>query len=782
MANADMISLFQSVGLSESKAQETAVNSELASAFKTLIEKAGGPPLEKSQGVLVYNVVTKLGAARWLDSHVDMLMEHIKHKRLTSSKQLDAAFDYLKNGGAPGDGFASATGIGITVTTEQITQTVLAVLNSHMDELKAQRYRFNTGVLLGSVRETLKWADGKIAKTILDEEIVKVLGPKTEADLAKPVKKKKTPKAPKTAESTTTKQDAKVVEKEEIISVALQGKALQFHKPGGNDTTDGYVVTPTTKARLAAHLKRTGGQVRTRFPPEPNGILHIGHAKAINFNFSYAKVNNGICFLRYDDTNPEKEEERFFVGILDAITWLGFKPYKITHSSDYFDELFALAVKLIETGQAYVCHQQADEMKGHETKVHSPWRDRPIAESLQLFQDMKNGKIDEGKATLRMKHIMKDGKLDPVAYRIKFCAHHRSGDKWCIYPTYDYTHCLCDSFEDITHSLCTKEFENRRPSYYWLCNAVDVYTPVQWEYSRLNVLYAVVSKRKIAKLIGTGCVRDWDDPRLMTLTALRRRGFPPKAILDFVNKVGITESTDTSLDPAAVEACVRDELNVTAPRAMAVTEPLRVDIDNLPADFPTTVSVPNINFDESAGKHTVPVCSVLYINRDDFEEEGSKGFKRLTPIQSVGLKYLNMSLSVNSVVKEGGKVVGLKCSVARNTPDNKPKGYIQWVSSPSPDKMPTRAELRVYSRLFHHPNPEDPEVVPGGFLSDVNPDSLKVFDDALIDESTRGAAVGSVFQFERIGYFCVDPDSTPTNPVYNLTLALKGEAGKSSNK
>ncbi|CAN7948497.1 unnamed protein product, partial [Ixodes pacificus] len=343
---------------------------------------------------------------------------------------------------------------------------------------------------------------------------------------------------------------------------------VNFHAPGENHKTEGYVVTTSTMAHLKNHLKVTGGKVRTRFPPEPNGILHIGHAKAINVNFGYAKAHGGCCFLRYDDTNPEKEEERFFAGIQDMVQWLGYVPFKVTHASDYFDDLYALAVRLIQRGLAYVCHQRQEEMKG-QNPPPSPYRNRTIEENLRLFEDMKKGKFAEGEATLRMKVTLEEGKQDPVAYRVRFVPHHRTGNKWCIYPTYDFTHCLCDSLEHITHSLCTKEFQSRqvtlRSSYYWLCNAVDVYCPVQWEYGRLNLNYTVVSKRKIGKLIEEGVVRDWDDPRLFTLTALRRRGFPPEAINNFCAKLGLTGSL-SSVDPQMLEACVRDVLNTTAPR------------------------------------------------------------------------------------------------------------------------------------------------------------------------------------------------------------------------
>ncbi|KFD49431.1 hypothetical protein M513_09698 [Trichuris suis] len=333
----------------------------------------------------------------------------------------------------------------------------------------------------------------------------------------------------------------------------LMRKKANFHKPGENYKTEGYVITPNTMRLLEDHLKATGGKVVTRFPPEPNGILHIGHAKAINIDFGYAKVgiqickepitigahaqaHGGVCYLRYDDTNPEKEEERYFKAIIDMVEWLGYKPFKVTHSSDYFDRLYELAVELIKRGHAYVCHQKADEIKGYNPPP-SPWRDRPIEESLSLFEDMKNGLFDEGGATLRMKVTLEEGKVDPVAYRIKYVPHHRSGNKWCIYPTYDYTHCLCDSIENVTHSLCTKEFQSRRSSYYWLCNVLDLYCPVQWEFGRLNISYTVVSKRKILKLVEQKLIRGWDDPRLFTLTALRRRGFPPEAVNSFVAKV-----------------------------------------------------------------------------------------------------------------------------------------------------------------------------------------------------------------------------------------------------
>ena len=460
--------------------------------------------------------------------------------------------------------------------------------------------------------------------------------------------------AVKEDKKTTKNEEKEDEETEGAATIAeLMKNKVHFHATGMNHTTDGYQVTPDTDRLLREHLKRTGGQVRTRFPPEPNGILHIGHAKAININFGYAKAYDGITFLRYDDTNPEKEEEKFFTGILDMVTWLGYKPYQITHSSDYFDKLYNMAVHLIRKDLAYVCHQKLEDIRGFNPPP-SPYRTRPIQESLSLFEDMKNGKFDEGEATLRMKITLEEGKQDPVAYRIKYVAHHRTGDTWCIYPTYDYTHCLCDSIEDITHSLCTKEFQARRSSYYWLCNAVDIYCPVQWEYGRLSVNYTVVSKRKIGKLIETGVVSDWDDPRLFTLTALRRRGFPAEAINNFCAKMGVTGAL-TAVDPAMLDAAVRDHLNISAPRTMVVLEPLRVTILNLDKD--EEIEIPNFPNDPEKGVHKVKFSSKnIYIESSDFKKADEKGFRRLSPGQSVGLRYSGYVITLVEAVETNGQV------------------------------------------------------------------------------------------------------------------------------
>lgn len=571
------------------------------------------------------------------------------------------------------------------------------------------------------------------------------------------------------------KEDGDAVEDGAATIAELMRNKVHFHKPGENFKTDGYVIDETTMDRLAAHLKRTKGQVRTRFPPEPNGILHIGHAKAININFGYAAAHEGTCFLRYDDTNPEKEEEKFFKGIRDIVEWLGYKPDKITHSSDNFQQLYQWAIDLIKKDLAYICHQKIEDMRGFNPPP-SPWRNRPMNESVQLFEDMKNGKMEEGEATLRLKLTLEEGKQDPVAYRIKYAAHHRTGDKWCIYPTYDYTHCLCDSLEDITHSLCTKEFQSRRSSYYWLCNAVDTYCPVQWEYGRLNMSYTVVSKRKIGKLIETKICRDWDDPRLFTLTALRRRGFPSEAINNFCARIGVT-GAQMVLDPSVLEAEVRSCLNISAPRTMVVLRPLKINIKK-GGIKKRKISVPDFPDTPEKGSHEIAFSDVIYIEKDDFMEVGDKGYRRLTKDQHVGLRYANYVVKFLNVVKKDSNGEPLEIDVEAVSVDQvetKPKAFIHWVDGSDCKKI----EVRLYERLFKHKNPEDSTLVPDGFLSDVDENSLSVVEDAVADNYLiKTAKVWNKYQFERIGFFSTDPDTTKSNLVFNRTVSLKEDSGK----
>jgi glutaminyl-tRNA synthetase len=761
------------LGLSEQKAKETIKNAGLTkvltSAFEALDkQKKKVSELPKGAGMLIYHCCSKIKTQSM--GHLDLLVSLIVANKLDTTLRVDTALEFVLNHGVTNANINVADlekhcGVGIVVTPEEIDKAVEEIIKKNKAEIVEQRYRFNVGKILQDVRGKMPWADGKAVKSEVDVQIFDLLGPKTEADLAPPPAKVKKPAKPAAKVEEAVKKD-----EDSAVTIMDLMKNIKFHAPGENYKTDGYVTTPNTERLLKEHLKITGGQVRTRFPPEPNGILHIGHAKAININFAYAAANNGICFLRYDDTNPEKEEEKFFVGIKDMVEWLGYQPFQITHSSDNFQQLYEWAVVLIKKGLAYVCHQTADEMKGFNV-VLSPWRDRPVEENLQLFEDMKNGKIDEGKATLRMKVTLEEGKVDPVAYRIKFIAHHRTGNQWCIYPTYDYTHCLCDSIEHITHSMCTKEFQTRRSSYYWLCNALDIYCPVQWEYGRLNVNYTVVSKRKIAKLTEEKVVSDWDDPRLFTLTALRRRGFPAEAINNFCARMGVTGAL-SSVDPMMLEASVRDVLNLTAPRRLVVLEPLKVTITNFISDKAVVLTVPDFPGQSDSKTHNIVFDRVLFIEQSDFKENPEKGYRRLSPTQTVGLRHAGVVIKVTEVKKDAaGKVVELVCSCEKAETAEKPKAFVQWVSDP------VEIEVRLYDRLFKHKNPEDPSEVPGGFLSDCNADSLKIL-HSFADKAIKAAKVYDKFQFERNGFFSVDPDTKDGHLVFNRTVSLKEDSSK----
>ncbi|CAG4964530.1 unnamed protein product [Parnassius apollo] len=782
MTPEETIEKLKLLGLSEQKAKETLKNVNVTKILLAALNEVNLQTAPAGAGMLLYHLATKIKPQ--ITEKLPFICKYIADGKLDSTLRVDAAIEYLLSSVNETNvdiaKFEAACGVGITITPEQIEQAVEKHMAKCKQELLEKRYRFNSGTIMQAVRAELRWADGKAIKNEVDIQILDLLGPKTEADLAPIPKTEKKSKSGGDSAKKSKKEDLQetnVTEKPESfistsgpVSIIDLMKKLPFHAPGENYKTDGYIVTPNTKRLLEEHLRITQGKVRTRFPPEPNGILHIGHAKAININFGYAAAHDGLCFLRYDDTNPEKEEEKFFVAIKDMVEWLGYKPSKITHSSDYFDQLYEWAVQLIKKDLAYVCHQKSEEIKGFNPPP-SPWRNRPVEESLQLFEDMKNGKIDEGDATLRMKITLEEGKQDPVAYRIKFKPHHRTGNKWCIYPTYDYTHCLCDSIEHITHSLCTKEFQSRRSSYYWLCNALDIYCPVQWEYGRLNVNYTVVSKRKIAKLIDEGIVNDWDDPRLYTLTALRRRGVPASAINSFCAGLGVTGAMG-AVDPNMLDAAVRDVLNVTAPRTMVVLEPLKITLTNYKDNTMKEYTVPDFPNEPEKGSHKVFFNKVLYIESTDFKEQPEKGYRRLTPTQCVGLRHSEYVIKVSKVIKgDAGKIVEVECEAEPVTTAEKPKAFIHWVSDP------IAVEVRLYEPLFKHKNPEDPNEVPGGFLSDCREDTLKVV-EAYADQSIKVAKVYDKFQFERIGFFSVDPDTTSEKMVFNRTVSLKEDIGK----
>jgi glutaminyl-tRNA synthetase len=524
-----------------------------------------------------------------------------------------------------------------------------------------------------------------------------------------------------------------------------------------------------------------GGRVHTRFPPEPNGYLHIGHAKSINLNFGLAKEFGGKCNLRFDDTNPCKEETEYVESIIEDVRWIGGDwENRLFYASDYFDQLYEWAVQLIKAGKAFVCDltpEQLSEYRGTFTQPgkESPWRNRSIAENLDLFERMRAGEFPDGARTLRARIDMASPNLnlrDPVMYRILHASHHRTGDKWCIYPMYDFTHGESDSIERITHSICTLEFEDHRPLYDWYVEALGIYHPQQIEFDRLNLTYTVLSKRRLLTLVKDGHVRGWDDPRMPTISGIRRRGYTPEAIRNFCRNVGVSK-TNGITEFGRLEYYVREDLNKRAARVMAVLDPLKVIIDNYPAGQVEEMEAVNNPEDESAGTRKVPFSGVLYIEQDDFREDPPKQYFRLSPGREVRLRY-GYFIKCTSVVKDAnGKPAEIHCTYdpatrGGNAPDGrKVKSTIHWVSA----QHAVDAEVRLYDTLFTRENPGAEEG--RDFIEDLNPKSLEVIEHAKVEPSLAGAPVLSRYQFERLGYFCVDKDSTADRPVFNRTVALR---------
>ncbi len=522
--------------------------------------------------------------------------------------------------------------------------------------------------------------------------------------------------------------------------------------------------------------------VKFRFPPEPNGFLHIGHAKSICLNFGLAERYTGSCNLRFDDTNPIKEDEKYIQSIVKDIKWLGFDwGEKEYFTSDYFEKIYNLAVFLIKKGKAYVDSLSADEMRqyrGTLTKAgtNSPYRDRSVEENLELFEGMRRGDYAEGEHILRAKIDMSSGNVvmrDPALYRIRKVHHQRSGDKWCIYPMYDFAHCLSDSIEGVTHSICTLEFENNRPLYNWVIAETEMQCqPQQIEFARLNLSYTVMSKRKLLELVENDIVDGWDDPRMPTISGLRRRGFTPSSIKDFANRIGVAKNNNI-VDMAMLDHCIREELNVDADRRIAVLDPLKVIITNYPEDQVEEVDAKNHPSDESAGKRKVPFSRELYIERNDFMEDAPKKFFRLTKDREVRFKY-GYYVTCNDIIKDdNGEIIELHCTYdpetrgGRSEDGRKIKGTIHWLSA----KEAVEAEVRLYDRLFTEENPDGDK--DKDFKDLINTDSLIVKKGCLVEPLLGNASIGYRCQFERTGYFIVDSDSTPNNPVFNRIVALK---------
>ncbi|CAG8596186.1 10373_t:CDS:2 [Diversispora eburnea] len=739
--NSELITLFQKIGLTEQRAKDTAKNKKLAPTLESTIIEAGfiQNVCDKSVGALLYTLASTVN--KDASHHLGYLARAISNNKLKSSDQVAAAIKFAENSKEEinEEEFNKACGIGVVISHEQIATSITTHLETNRNILIKERYK-SLGSLLAKAKQIpeLRWANGVDIKNELEKQVITIIGPKDERDL-----------------------------------VVKEGELSKLHKPGGNKQ-----IKPEL---MEKHLKETGGKVITRFPPEPNGYLHIGHAKAINVNFGYAKAHN-------------------------AVEWLGFTPYKITYSSDYFDKLYNLAIELIKRDKAYACSctpEEMHEMRGGDSggeRNECIHRNRPIEESLIEFQKMKEGRYKEGEVTLRMKMDMQSGNpqfWDLVAYRVLYTPHHRTGDEWCIYPTYDYTHCLCDSFENITHSLCTLEFRMSRESYYWLCDAVEVYKPVQFEYNRLNIKNTIMSKRKIAKLVNDDYVKGWDDPRLYTLPALRRRGVPPEAINGFVQDLGVTTSNST-IQVSRFEKYVRDYLDLHVPRLMIIVNPIKIVLENLPNDYFEEFVVPFKPKDPAMGEHKVPFGKIIYIDRSDFREHDSPDYFRLAMGKSVGLLHVPYSITCIGVKKDDkGNIIQLSCRYENESDKKKPKTHIQWVAESIKHDSPIRLhEIRIYNNLFVS---ENPTAHPNGFLADINPNSLEITSNSLAEiglreifsrtlKNSKNEFESVRFQAIRVGYFCLDKDSNLDDPssnwqdkiVLNKIVSLKEDPKKDS--
>ncbi len=555
-------------------------------------------------------------------------------------------------------------------------------------------------------------------------------------------------------------------------------------KKAGNENETGYKDFIRTIIDRDLEEKKNQGRVHTRFPPEPNGYLHIGHAKSICLNFGIAAEYGGLCNLRFDDTNPSKEETEYVESIKEDIRWLGFDwQDRLFYASDYFEHLYDYAKQLVKKGKAYVCELSADEIREYrgtltEPGKNSPYRDRPAEENLSLLERMRDGDFPDGSRTLRAKIDMASPNLnmrDPVMYRILRASHHRTGDKWCIYPTYDWAHGQSDSIEGITHSICTLEFEDHRPLYDWFLDQLNVHHPQQIEFARLNLSYTVMSKRKLLQLVEDGCVSGWDDPRMPTLSGMRRRGYTPESIRDFCDRIGVAKREST-VDIALLEHCLRQDLNKRAPRVMAVLRPLRVIIENYPEGQVEMLDAENNPEDPGMGTRKIPFSRELYIEQDDFLEDPPKKFFRLSPEREVRLKhayYIKCEKLVKDV--QTGEIKELRCTYDPETRGGWSKdgrmvrGTLHWVSA----FHAIPAEVRMYEHLFAVENPAD-EGQDKDWKSFLNPDSLQVLESCWVEPGLAEAMPGSVFQFLRKGYFCLDAkDSKPKEPVFNRTATLR---------
>ncbi|THH31316.1 hypothetical protein EUX98_g2879 [Antrodiella citrinella] len=724
----ELIELFKSLGLTQAKAAEAAKNPKGAATLREIIDKHGlkGKNVEEKQAVLF--AALAVSGSKLAVPERTYAVDAILDGRLKSTDQVTAAAKYLEANALPIDhvDFDKQCGVGFTITPAEIAAHATAYITS-----SAASGWANLGAVISGLKglPDLRWASPLDVKNAVETAFTQKFGAK---EAAKP--KGKEPKKD-AAHKAPAKGETEAPAASTSRSVFSEGFLGHLHKPGENPQLHPHL--------REQHLAATGGLVFTRFPPEPNGFLHVGHSKAIFINFGYAAHHGGKTYLRFDDTNPEAEEGRYFESILQSVRWLGFEPWKITYSSDHFDDLYALAVELIKRDKGYVCHCTAEEIYANRggdergPRKACAHRTRPVSESLAEFEKMRTGLYKSGEAILRMKMDLESGNTmmwDLVAYRVLNAPHHRTHDKWKMYPTYDFTHCLCDSFENISHSLCTTEFVASRESYEWLCDALEIYKPKQSEFGRLNVTGTINSKRKILSLVKEGYVSDWDDPRLYTLIALRRRGVPPGAIISFVNGLGVSTAA-SNIQVSRFEQAVRQYLESTAPRLLMVLKPLKVTIENLPKDYFQLLEKPLHPKVPELGTSKIPFTRTLYIDADDFRLEDSKDYFRLAPEKTVGLFQAPYPITCTSYKTDPatGEVTELICKLENDGPaaSKKPKAFIQWVAEHKPSGSPVRVdETRVFHQLFKSDNPL--AAVPD-FKADINPHSLDTHTHAMIE-------------------------------------------------
>ncbi|BGP16806.1 hypothetical protein JCM10213_004654 [Rhodosporidiobolus nylandii] len=817
----ELADYFKHCGLSDQRATETA-RSKTAPAARDLLTKAGvdTSPLEDKQGALVLQVAKD--GAKLSDDAKLYIVDAVRDGRLTKSDQVAAAVKFMGATVPPVDAeaFNQACGVGFSITPTELATRVRSYVDTNLAEISKTGWGgFSKTSGLMRLTDELRWVAPLELKAAAENVFEAVFGKKEDAKKAaaeKAEKAKKEAKAPKASTSAPVLEVAQSPD-----DMFAHGWLSKLHAPGGNEQK--------IPERMKEHLEWTKGKVFTRFPPEPNGFLHIGHSKAIAVNFGYAKYHKGHCYLRYDDTNPEAEEQIYFDKILENVRWLGYEPYKITHSSDNFQKLYDLAVLLIKKGLAYTSNDTAEDIqaqrggKDHGPRHESKDRNKPIEQSLQEFADMKAGKYKPGEMTLRMKQDMTSSNptmWDIIAYRVLEKPHHRTGTDWCIYPTYDFTHCLCDSFENISHSLCTVEFIAARTAYEWLCDSLEVYKPAQREYGRLTLEGAITSKRKLLKLVKENHVNGWDDPRLYTLVALKRRGVPPAAVISFVSNLGVSVQ-NSLVQLSRFEQTVRSYLEMSTPRLNLVVRPVKVTLEKLPADFRLDITKPLHPKDPSMGSVTVPFTRELFIEQDDFRTEASKDFFRLCPGATVGL--LNVPKPVTYVSHEvdpaTGAVTHIVCKYEEDAPASlKPKGWIHWVAD-ADDTVKVK-ETRLFRRLFKSDNPG---ALGDKYLEDLNPDSLEVVKGAVLERAAWEVVRSSLrrakevvdlrraeaekngteappsvdgmevvrFQANRVAYFCLDADTVLDGEgdevkggelVLNLITNLKEDKAKSGGK